>query len=146
MPMSSKLCVALVALALLGALAVVTKPGRMRAQEPGRNPLASVNLPTGPLATPAPDPEALNRDFLVPRKKLKPADFEGVKLDAMLVFSPEGTSASQAPINPFRAAFVVHNPAVPTERPPDANKLDVASLRKLNSEESYSLLSCKKPL
>src|SRR5438270_381691 len=126
MPMRRKLCSALAGLALLGLVGIITGPKGMRAQEPGRNPLSSVSLPGGLLAT--------------------PADFEGVKLDSMLVFSPEGTSASQAPINPFRAAFVVHNPAVPTERPAEANKLDIASLRKLNSEESYSLLSCKKPL
>jgi hypothetical protein len=83
---------------------------------------------------------------LVPARNIKPADFGDVKLNYMLVIHKDERSGEQAPINPFKAAFVVHNPAAAAERPAEASKLDLAVLRRLNEGESYSLLNSKKPL
>jgi hypothetical protein len=46
-------------------------------------------------------------------------------------------------INPFSTSFVVHNPEVPIDRKPDpkANQF----YKKLNANESLSLLKCRKP-
>jgi len=46
--------------------------------------------------------------------------------------------------NPFKHAIIVRNPAVKQETPQEA-KLDLATLRRLNADESLSLLNCKKP-
>ncbi len=47
-------------------------------------------------------------------------------------------------VSPFDRAFPVHNPSIKVERPAEANKLDVAALRHLNSAEDLSLFNCKK--
>jgi hypothetical protein len=83
---------------------------------------------------------------LVQTRNLKPADFGNVTLNWMIVLDKEEKSGEKKPMNPFKAAFVVHNPAIPMERPAEASKLDVGLLRTLNSGESFSLLSCRKPL
>jgi len=48
-------------------------------------------------------------------------------------------------VNPFTNAFVAHNPALKVERPADWQKEDMEVLRKLNRNEEFSLLQCKKP-
>lgn len=46
-------------------------------------------------------------------------------------------------LNPFRTAFVVHNPLVPMPADPEKGKLQ--NLKEYNSGESHSLLKCRKP-
>ena len=48
-----------------------------------------------------------------------------------------------APVNPFATSFVTRNPTVPHENKPE-QKTD-PFLKKLNANEEYSLLNCKKP-
>ncbi len=45
-------------------------------------------------------------------------------------------------LNPFKTAFVVHNPLLPT--PIDPNKGKLENLKEYNAGESYSLLKCRK--
>lgn len=45
-------------------------------------------------------------------------------------------------MNPFRTAFVVHNPLLPTPVDPDKGKLE--HLKEYNAGESFSLLKCRK--
>jgi hypothetical protein len=47
--------------------------------------------------------------------------------------------------NPFLKAMVVRNPTLAAENNADSNKLDVAQLRRLNEDESYSLLKNPRP-
>jgi hypothetical protein len=47
-------------------------------------------------------------------------------------------------VNPFTHNFVVRNPTIKVERPADAGKLDIAALKRMNSEEAYNLLKCPK--
>lgn len=47
-------------------------------------------------------------------------------------------------VNPFSLTFVVRNPAIKVERPSEWDKLDIVALRRMNSEEDYSLLKCKR--
>ena len=46
-------------------------------------------------------------------------------------------------INPFQGAFVVRNPTAPIEPDPEKGKPD-PFLKKLNADESFSLLKCRK--
>jgi hypothetical protein len=47
-------------------------------------------------------------------------------------------------INPFLAAFVCHNPAIPVEKPKQDTGPD-PRLKRYNADESFSLLKCGKP-
>ncbi len=51
--------------------------------------------------------------------------------------------AESAPVNPYKRAFVARNPTVKQETVEP--KMDVATLRRLNSDEPLSLFNCKKP-
>lgn len=46
-------------------------------------------------------------------------------------------------LNPFKTAFVVHNPLLPA--PVDPNKGKLTNLKEYNANESLSLLKCRKP-
>ena len=46
-------------------------------------------------------------------------------------------------LNPFVTAFVVHNPMLPPPVDPEKGKLQ--NLKEFNSDESFSLLKCRKP-
>jgi hypothetical protein len=47
-------------------------------------------------------------------------------------------------VNPFKRAFVVRNPTTKIT-PVGEAKLDVATLKRMNADEPYSLFNCKKP-
>jgi hypothetical protein len=78
-------------------------------------------------------------------RKVVAGDFAGVKLDSVVLVNPQETQGQQIPVNPFRTAFVVHNPTLPAEKGPE-RKLDMDVLRRFNAGESYSLLKCTRPL
>jgi hypothetical protein len=73
-----------------------------------------------------------------------------VPADTLIVARPDakvsGRSAvEKAPLNPFAASFVVHNPTVPEEKPTEPAGVDTYDvLKKLNAGETYSLLKCGK--
>jgi len=48
-------------------------------------------------------------------------------------------------VNPFSRAIHVHNPTIKVQRPPEFGKLNTDELRRMNSEEEFNLLKCKKP-
>lgn len=78
------------------------------------------------------DPGHLPRELL--DKKAGPGwNPETKKVEQQLVY-----------VNPFQRAFVVHNPTVKVERSAPSDALDLASLKKLNSENSFNLLKCSK--
>jgi hypothetical protein len=80
-------------------------------------------------------------------KKLKPPS---ERLSATVLHITEPTQAKDSKktvteksyLNPFLSSFVVPNPTVPVQREPE--KPD-KFLKELNSNESYSLLNCRKP-
>ncbi len=85
--------------------------------------------------------------------KVKPPDPNKVMLDKKIFYMEEKkekgsgsqtTKAVEAYVNPFLGAFVVHNPRTKQERPADWDKLDMGLLQRLNRDESFSLLHCKK--
>jgi hypothetical protein len=91
------------------------------------------------------DMDAAHREL----KRMRDLPVDGlrdVKLDQRVFIAPDGSRGEGHLVSPFRAAFVVHNPTVPQERPAEADKLDVAALRRLNDGETYNLLDCRKPL
>ncbi len=50
-------------------------------------------------------------------------------------------------VNPFKKAFVCRNPSIKHDRGDQrADALDINVLRRLNADEAYSLLTCKKPI
>jgi hypothetical protein len=56
--------------------------------------------------------------------------------------SQPGAGVERTVQNPFRAAFVVHNPAVPVAPPaPEEDKV----VKSLNAGESFSISQCRKP-
>jgi hypothetical protein len=98
---------------------------------------------------------ATARDQLRNRKDLRdanPAIFkfqkEGDLLDVKFVMSEQDAPGKQdgqlAYVNPFVHGIVVHNPTIKVERPAEAVKLDVAVLKRMNSQEEFSLLKCPK--
>ncbi len=95
--------------------------------------------------------EAAAKKFLDERiRKLKPLDpaKTGVMLDKRVYYGEEkkdkAEKLQEGYVNPFLGAFVAHNPKVKQTRPADWDKPDIDLLRKLNSGESLSLLTCKK--
>jgi hypothetical protein len=57
----------------------------------------------------------------------------------------EKVTTKEVPVNPFKTAFVVHNPTLPMPAPVASTGPD-PDLRRLNHGESYSLIdNCKKP-
>jgi hypothetical protein len=99
-------------------------------------------------------------------KKLKPLDPDRFHLPRMMTgiipqspaenpgavsrnpFAPRGRSdlvaGELAAVNPFLKAFPVHNPSVRFARA-DKDVQDYAVLQRLNTDESYNLLKCRKP-
>lgn len=84
-------------------------------------------------------------------RKLKPPDPNRVKLSVGFFGTGDITkygklnNAEGGYVNPFKTAFIAHNPKIEWKRPADWDKPDMNELRKLNAYETYSLLSCKKP-
>ncbi len=70
----------------------------------------------------------------------------GDLLDVKYYKAEEGSKNGRPPeavfVNPFARALPVHNPTTKVER--SEEKLDVANLKRLNSEEDFSLFKCKK--
>lgn len=56
------------------------------------------------------------------------------------------TTGEHVYVNPFKRAFLVSNPTTKVERPKEWDQLDIAVLRKMNADEDFSLLKCKKPI
>jgi hypothetical protein len=83
---------------------------------------------------------------LDPKALVDPTGLNGVKLDRRIFIKPDGKSGEARPVNPFQTAFVVRNPTAPQQANPQAEKFDLAVLRRLNQGESYSLLNCTKPI
>jgi hypothetical protein len=81
-------------------------------------------------------------------KQQKPPDPKKVTLYTKYyqVETEKEKRAERVYVNPFRSAFVARNPTTKTERPQDWDKLDVAALKRMNSQEPYSLLQCPKPV
>lgn len=81
-------------------------------------------------------------------KKLAMPDPKKVKLDQVGVgYEDKETHELKqkwVPVNPFLRAFVVRNPALPHEEQTREAPFDIALLRRLNADESYSLLKCPK--
>jgi hypothetical protein len=85
-------------------------------------------------------------------RNLKPPNPERVKLATVFRGVSDQTGkinkgelGEHVFVNPFATAFVVHNPLVKLKRPDEWQQEDLASLRKLNRGEDYSLFNCKKP-
>lgn len=58
-------------------------------------------------------------------------------------FDPKtNKTVADAPVNPFRNSFVVHNPSMPMA---SASRAQDPFLKTLNAGESFSLLQCKEP-
>jgi hypothetical protein len=72
--------------------------------------------------------------------------YDGDLLDTKYYTGAEGAKQKVDPervyVSPFDRAFPVHNPTIHVDKPADANKLDVAALKHLNSAEDYSLFKC----
>jgi hypothetical protein len=91
-------------------------------------------------------------------RKLPPPDPKKVKLDKANVSVTEAEQPNRPAdtnktktlysdyINPFHRAFVCRNPAIKQQEHVQEQKWDMASLRRLNTGESFCLLDCKKPL
>ncbi len=77
-------------------------------------------------------------------KQLKPPDPHKVALNATWIANPQKKGFEVAYLSPFNQAFVVRNPTVKAPPPEDRNKPD-PFLKKLNENEQYNLLKCRKP-
>jgi hypothetical protein len=84
-------------------------------------------------------------------KKLRKVDPKGlvdnqVDLDTKFVIEFDGKERREARyVNPFLKAFPARNPTVQQEQFGSNTEEEMKLLRKLNSDESFSLLQCKKP-
>lgn len=78
-------------------------------------------------------------------KSCKLSDAKRYRLEAVYVPDEHGVMRCAGYRNPFHYSLVVRNPALPTEKISDQDKLDVALLRRLNEDESYSLFKNPKP-
>jgi hypothetical protein len=69
-----------------------------------------------------------------------------VDLDTKFVIELDGKARREAVyVNPFLKAFPARNPTVPQEQFGSNPEEDMKLLRKLNSDEPFSLLQCKQP-
>jgi hypothetical protein len=85
---------------------------------------------------PQPDPNKVKLDVR----------FYGEKQDPMDVNLKFKSGAAEY-VNPFKKAFVCRNPSIKQDRADQSSDaLDINVLRRLNADESYSLLNCKKPI
>lgn len=80
------------------------------------------------------------RKWELPQLRLRSGN---VPYDTELVYDKETRRMVRAPVNPFLSAMVVRNPTIKREKP--RREEDYAFLKKLNSEEEYNLLKCRKP-
>lgn len=80
-------------------------------------------------------------------KKLPMPDPKRVMLDTVFIANAKDgqVKGNSRPVNPFTSAFIVRNPALPKKKK-TAPIYDIASLRRLNEHEPYTLLNCKKPV
>jgi hypothetical protein len=84
-------------------------------------------------------------------RKLKQPDPKKVKMHAKFCedYDDKGKlkHADAMYVNPFGSAFVARNPAIKVDRSADRTleKEDLEIFRRLNRDEAYSLLNCKKP-
>jgi hypothetical protein len=92
---------------------------------------------------------------LLPIQKLPQPDPNKVKLDVRFYGSEDPMDVNKLKlksgaaeyVNPFKKAFVCRNPSIKQERPADQqDHMDINVLRKLNADESYTLLHCRKPI
>jgi hypothetical protein len=85
-------------------------------------------------------------------RKLPQLDPNRVQLHASMTgtFDPGNPNrvdeTGRSYINPFQQAFLVRNPTIEVQRPSEWDQLDVRTLKKLNSEEQYSLFKCPRPI
>ena len=89
-------------------------------------------------------------------RKLQQPDPNKVKLDIKFYgedLDPKNPGKSKVKygdamyVNPFTKAFVCRNPSVKQDRGAEEQEaMDINVLRKLNGDESFSLLHCKKPI
>jgi hypothetical protein len=95
------------------------------------------------------DMESARRDVEQRIKKLKPLDAVRFKLPDMFIIGPTDNgheNGQRAAVNPFLKAFPVRNPSLgKSGQPAERDMLDLAVLQRLNADESYSLLNCRKP-
>jgi hypothetical protein len=85
---------------------------------------------------PQPDPNKVKLDVR----------FYGEKQDPMDVNLKFKSGAAEY-VNPFKKAFVCRNPSIKQDsNSQSSDALDINVLRRLNADESYSLLNCKKPI
>ncbi len=95
------------------------------------------------------DDDAANRALKSIRRLDKP-DPKRVKLDTKVVAeldpkTGEAIKGAMDYVNPFTRAIVVRNPTVKFDRPKEWDEQDIAMLKRLNQDETFSLLKCKKP-
>jgi hypothetical protein len=82
-------------------------------------------------------------------KRFPPPDPTKVKLEMQFYEredepkDPAVNKKEVAWVNPFFRAQAVRNPVIKVDRPADWDKLDVATLKRMNVEEEFSLLKCK---
>jgi hypothetical protein len=62
----------------------------------------------------------------------------------LFLIDPRVGKGENAKVNPFLKSHVVPNPTVRQERSAEPEKLDISVLKRLNAEETYSLLKCPK--
>lgn len=83
-------------------------------------------------------------------RRLKPPDPKKVQLDRAFIAYKDKKTGKQMEkwvwVNPFHRAFVVRNPTIPKEKTSPEPKWDLAALRRMNADETYSLLKCPKKI
>jgi len=85
---------------------------------------------------PQPDPNKVKLDVRFYGEKQDPTDIN-------LKFK----SGAAEYVNPFKKAFVCRNPSIKQDsNNQSSDALDINVLRRLNADESYSLLNCRKPI
>jgi hypothetical protein len=88
---------------------------------------------------PQPDPAKVNLDIKYYGADADPINQKYVKI--------KGGDGKAEYVNPFHKAFVCRNPSIKQDAAgAGSDAMDIKLLRKLNSDESYSLLNCKKPI
>lgn len=94
-----------------------------------------------------PNEDAANR-ALKSIRDLRPPDPSRVRLDEKLLLDVDNKVKIEMKdnyVNPFKRAFVCRNPSIKQDAA-GSDAMDMKLLRKLNSDEPYSLLNCKKPI
>jgi hypothetical protein len=68
---------------------------------------------------------------------------KSVPVDEIILGKTDSNKIEKQKVNIYRACFVTRNPSVPQEKVDRSP--DPATLKRLNSDESYSLFKCKQP-